>query len=141
MGNNVRLSSLELRLKAVIHTSQSSTNVRFLVVLDKQGYNAPTIADILEPAYLGSTYTSVGLYNWDYSHRFKILLDKVFTLTQGAFQAQFLDVMIPLNCTSYNIGASTTFSNHAYIIVISTESNVLQLPVYFYTSRLRYTDE
>lgn len=112
-----------------------------MLVMDKQGYNTPTIADILEPAFLGAAYTTVAPLNWDYLHRFKVLVDKVVTLTQAAFQNQYLDTTVPLNITSYNIGAGTTFSNHVYILIISSETNVLQLPVYYYTTRVRYTDE
>jgi hypothetical protein len=125
----------------VIHPSQSSTNVRCLLVLDKQGYNTPTIADILEPAFLGAAYTTVAPYAWDYRLRFRILHDKVYTLTQAAFQNQFAEFIVPVNVTSQNIGAASTFLNHVYILIISSETNVLQLPVYYYTTRVRYTDD
>lgn len=141
LGNTITALSMQILFKAVIHPSQTSTNVRTILVLDKQGYNAPTIYDILENAYLASPYTAVAPYRWDYSKRFKILFDNVDDLTQGAFQLRTWNKEVPLNKVMSFIGNSTTFTNQVYILIISSETNVLQLPVFYYTSRLRFVDD
>lgn len=76
MGNRVTIKSLELRLAVgTTTTAAASQFVRFMVILDKQCNGANlTIGNVLSPA---SFY---GFRNLDYRKRFKVLLDKAFTL-------------------------------------------------------------
>jgi len=141
VANQVTLKHLTLRLTTNIHPSATNSFTRVLVVRDKQGMNAPLIADILEATYLSSAFVAVAPPYWDYRLRFKILYDEKLLLTQAAQTANCLTAEIPLNFPSQHIGASTTFINQIYLIVLSTEQNVLALSGHYWQSRIQFTDE
>lgn len=141
VSNQIQLKHLSLRFTTNIHPSAINSYTRVLLVLDKMGMNAPTIAEILEPLYLSSPFTAVAPYQWDYRKRFKILYDQKVLLTQAAFTASCLSAEVGINVPSFHIGASTTFKNQVYLIILSTEQNILALPGYYWQTRLTYTDE
>lgn len=141
VSNQVTLKHLSFRLTTNIHPSAINSYTRAILVLDKMGMNAPTIAEVLEPLYLSSPFTAVAPYQWDYRKRFKILYDQKVLLTQAAFTAASLGTDLSMNVQSYNIGASTTFKNHVYLIILSTEQNILALPGFYWQTRVTYTDE
>jgi hypothetical protein len=141
VGNQVTLKHITVKLTTNIHPSAVNGYVRLVLVLDKQGFNAPVIADVFETAYLSSPFTAVAPTTWDYRKRFKILFDNKVLLTQAAFTAGSLTCDLPLNIKSQHIGAGTTFQNQLYLILLSTEQNVLALPGFYWQSRLQFTDE
>lgn len=141
IGNQVTLKHMRFQLTTTIHPNGINAYMRVLLVLDKQGYNTPTIADVLEPLGLSSPFTAIIPTRWDYRKRFKILFDEKILLTQAAFTAGATEVRLPLNIVSQNIGASTTFTNQIYLILLTTEQNVLALPGYYFWSRVEFTDD
>lgn len=140
IGNNVKFKHLSFKFTTTIHPNGINAYMRVIIVVDKQGYNAPVISDIMEPIGLSSPFVAVLQHRWDYKHRFTTLYDKKVVLTQAALTANELEAEIKLNLTSYNIGASTTFANQLYLLLLSTEQNVLALPGYYWYSRLQFTD-
>lgn len=140
LGNIVDYNHLSFKLTCTIHPNGINAYFRVLLLIDKQGYNAPTISDVLEPIGLSSPFVAVLPCRWDYKKRFKIIMDKKVVLTQAAITANCIDVDIPLRLKSYNIGTSTTFSNQVWVLLLSTEQNVLALPGFYWYSRLHYTD-
>lgn len=141
IGNQVTLKHLHVSLTANIHPSAVNAYIRMLVVKDKMGTNAPIMADILDAGYLASPFCSIAPTYWDYRKRFQILYDQKALLTQQAFTACALTADLELNFESQHIGASTTFKNQLYLIILSTEQNVLTLPGHYWQSRLTFTDE
>lgn len=141
IGNQITLRRLDFKLTANIHPNGSNAYVRAIIVLDKMGYNAPTIADIIDPLYLSSPYNAVGLYTWDYRKRFDILYDDKILLTLTSFSAGSLECHKKFKINSQHIGASTTFKNQLYLLILSTETNVLIYPGHYWTTRLQYTDD
>jgi len=141
VGNQVSLKEIFFRVGMYIHASATQTAVRVIVLLDTMGTNAPVVADVLEAAFLGSVYSEVAPYYWDYRKRFKILHDKVTYLCKQGVSGHAEQFVCKLGVNSQHIGASTTFKNQVYLLLCSNESNVLQLPVINIHSRLTYTDE
>lgn len=142
IGNETFLKHIEFRFAIFLNTNVSRASVRYMILVDTQGYNAPAVTDVLEPALVGTAYTDVSYVHWDYRKRFIIKKDKVTTLVKGGpNEYAFEHFNVQLNMKSYNIGASTTFKNHVYLLVIGTESNVLNYSTFNYTSRLVFTDE
>jgi len=141
IGNQVTLKQLDFRCSASINTNVDKAMVRFLLLVDKQGYNAPTVADVIEPANLGTPYTDILMYHWDYRRRFKILHDEVIPLNKnGSNGYSARHITLKLNLESMNIGASTTFTNQIYLIVLGSETNVLDLSTFQWMSRITFTD-
>lgn len=142
IGNVVTLKSLEIR------SYFTSTNfglspwysIRFVVVLDKMGMNFPTVAEIFEPVYLNTGYASLASYNENYRARFRILSDRTIRLNPETDTLINLKIKKSLNVQCHNIGTSTTFKNHIYIVALSSETNLLALPLVNWTSRLMFTD-
>lgn len=141
VGNQVTIKSVDLRCSAKLSPNVDYAAIRFLLLVDKQGYNTPTVADVLEPAQLNTTYTDIIPYHWDYRKRFKILHDEVIQLVKYSTAYSYRHVVDKLNLTSYNIGASTTFSNQIYILIIGAETNILNLSTFQWFCRIEYTDE
>jgi len=141
VGNQVMIKSIDLRCSASISANVDKAAIRFLLLVDKQGYNTPTVADVLEPAQLNTTYTDIIPYHWDYMDRFKILHDEVLQLVKYSTGYINKHVHIKLNLKCHNIGASTTFANHVYILIIGSETNILNLSTFQWFCRTEYTDE
>jgi len=141
IGNQVTFRKFKFRFTCNIHPNAINAYVRVMIVLDKQGFNAPTIANIIEPLGLSSPYIATVPVFWDYRLRFSVLADKKVVLTQAAQTANHIDIDLPLNINSQNIGASTTFTNQLYVVVLSTEQNILALPGFYWYSRLEFTDD
>jgi hypothetical protein len=142
VGNEVYLQHLEVNISAYLNANVDSAFLRLMFLVDTMGYNLPVVADVLEPALVGTAYTNVAPYYWEYRKRFRILKDESFHLVKDAsnrlFNARY---RIPLGFKSYNIGSSTTFKNQIYVLMIGTETNVLNLSNFTYNTRLVFSDE
>lgn len=142
IGNEVFLKNIEFRASALLSPNTTNGTIRYFVFVDTMGYNAPVASDLLESALLGTNYTDISPMNWDYRKRFIIKKDEVISLTKGGpNEYWFKSFTIPLNVKSFHIGAATTFKNQVYILIVGTETNVLNLSTFKYNSRLVFTDE
>lgn len=142
IGNQVFLKSIEFRTSASLNTNVTKAAIRYIVMIDKMGYNAPVASDVLEVGLLGSVYTDISPYVWDYKKRFTILRDEVLSLTKGGPNEYVTrHFTLKLNVRSFHIGAATTFKNQIYILIVGAETNVLNLSTFQYNSRLVFTDE
>lgn len=142
IGNEIMLHDLEFRASFSINTGVQKAMIRYILLIDKQGFNTPTVVDILEPGLVGTTYTDIAPYYWDYRRRFKILHDEVVPLTLGGangYTAKHLK--LKLNLRSNHIGTSTTFTNQVYLLVIGSELNILNISSFQYHSRIKFSDE
>lgn len=142
VGNEVMLHDMELRTSFSINTNVQKAMIRFIVLVDKQGFNTPTVVDILEPGLVGTSYTDIAPYYWDYRRRFKIIHDEVVPMNRnGSNGYTARHHKFKLNMRSNHIGASTTFTNQIYLLVIGSELNILDISAFQYHSRIRFTDE
>lgn len=142
VGNVVFLKTIEFRISASLNTNVTKAAIRYIVLVDKMGYNAPVPSDILETALLGTVYTDISPYVWDYRKRFTVLKDEVLSLTKGGPNEYVTRrFTLRLGFNSYNIGAATTFKNQVYILIVGAETNVLNLSTFQYNSRIVFTDE
>jgi len=142
IGNQVTLKEVQFRQGLYISANATQTAVRVLVVLDTFGTNAPSVSDVLETAFLSSVYSEISPYYWDYRKRFRILHDDTTYLCKSSSTSGvYKEWVNKLNLESQHIGSSTTFKNQIYLLLVSNESNVLNLPVINIHSRLLFTDE
>lgn len=142
LGQQVTLKSIDLRMSFSINANVNQAQIRCILFLDKQGYNAAAVTDVLQAGLVGTSYTDICPYEWNYRKRFRILHDEVVPLTKGGSNAySFRHVKLGLNINSQHIGASTTFTNQLYLIFIGSETNVLNISSFQYYSRIEFTDE
>lgn len=142
IGNQVTLKSIDFRASFSINSLVDKAMIRFLIVHDKQGMNAPVVTDILQSGLVGTSYSDICPYEWDYRKRFRILKDEVVPLNKnGSNGYSFRHYKLKLGITSQHIGAATTFQNQIYLIVIGSETNVLAISSFQYHSRIEFTDE
>lgn len=142
IGNQVFLKEIQFRISASINPNVDKAAVRYIVFVDKQGFNAPVVTDVLEAGLVGTTYTDIAPYYWDYRKRFRILADHVLNLVKYSETAYIQKrFTLPLKFNSYHIGASTTFVNQVYLIIVGAETNVLNISNFQYHSRLVFSDE
>lgn len=142
IGNQVTLKVLNFRASFSINSLVDKAVIRYLIIHDKQGMNAPVVTDILQAGLVGTSYTDICPYEWDYRKRFRVLHDEVVPLNKNASNGySFRMFKLQLNINSQHIGASTTFQNQIYLLVIGAETNVLAISSFQYHSRLEFTDE
>ena len=140
IGNVLYLRSVYLNYTLNMNSSSTYDNVRVIVLCDKQGYNTPGVVDIVEPGNVGGNLAPISQYNHYYLQRFRILYDKIHTLSLGKTESIIVKRMIKLGFRSHFIGAGTTFANQVYILVLGSNTNILQLPVMNTVSRIIYND-
>lgn len=142
VGNEVLLKSVKVRMSFSINPNVDKAMIRYIYLLDTMGANAPVVTDVLEAGLVGSTYTDIAPYYWDYRKRFRILRDEVVAMNKYSSNAySHREFELSLNVKSYNIGASTTFKNHLYLLLIGSETNVLNISNVQYHTRVIFTDE
>lgn len=142
LGQQVTLKSIDLRMSFSINANVNQAQIRCILFLDKQGYNAAAVTDVLQAGLVGTSYTDICPYEWNYRKRFRILHDEVVPLAKGGSNAySFRHLKLGLNINSQHIGASTTFTNQIYLIFIGSETNVLNISSFQYHSRIEFTDE
>lgn len=142
IGNEVMLQDIEFRASFSINTNVQKAMIRYILLVDKQGVNSPTVVDILEPGLVGTSYTDIAPYYWDYRRRFKILHDECVPMNRGGANGYTVrHLKLKLNLRSNHIGAATTFTNQIYLLVIGSELNILDISSFQYHSRIRFTDE
>lgn len=144
IGNQVSIKNIHLKVTWTLGTNATAQRVRTMIVVDKQGFNTPVVTDIIDTSFVGGGggYSSIGYYYWDYRKRFKVIYDHVSCLTSsGSNQTIHLDRKASLNLKSQYIGASTTFTNQVYLLFIADDSNVLDFPACYYSTRITFTDE
>ena len=137
-GRQVRGKSLEMRFLQSISTSAVNTQMRYILVIDKQANAAsPTFNDIL-------TSTSVtAARNLDNRKRFVVLKDKQITLRDNNTSELFFKWYIPIDCkTVYNASnvgdISDIETNSIWLFMFSSETT--NLPVTNIQSRYRFID-
>jgi len=142
IGNVVTLKDLEVRAYFTSTNFGLSPwySIRFVVVLDKMGMNFPTVSEIFEPVYLNTGYAPLATINENYRARFRILTDRTIRLNPETDTLVNMRIKKSLNVQSYNIGTSTTFKNQIYLVALSSETNLLALPLVNWTSRILFTD-
>jgi len=142
IGNQVTLKEIEFRVGMYINANATQTALRIVVIQDTFGTNAPSVSDVLETGFLGSYYSEVAPIYWDYRKRFRILKDDVTYLCKASNTSGVAkQFTVKLGFNSQHIGSSTTFKNQVYLLLVSNESNALNLPVINIHSRLLFTDE
>jgi len=140
IGNTLHLRSLYLNLLIKQTNTSVEDTVRVIVLRDRQNYNTPSINDILEPGVLSTGLASLAQYNHYYMSRFKIIYDKIFTITPGGGEVIRIKKWLPLFCDSHYIGASTVFKNQIYLVTVGDNTNILTLPTMNCSARIIYRD-
>lgn len=139
IGDSIFARTLFLRLMVYRNQNSQFDNLRIVVVQDRQGYNAPIVLDVFEGGTVGSGYAPFSQYNHYLMSRFKILMDRSYSLSEDKNTAFVLNKTIRINSKCEYVGAST-FRNQVYLIMLSDNSNLLQLPVCNFVARLIYSD-
>lgn len=137
-GNSILVKGISYNGTISIHPSASISQVRLVVVMDKQqiGDTGPGFGDI----YDTGTNLVQSLMNPTTLGRFTVLMDKQFYLAQGSRESYTCKGFIPLkNHIRYN-GANTTDiqKNGIYLFYLSNEAT--NTPSLVSTWRLFYHD-
>ncbi len=141
-GNKVVFKTMQLKYSWKLNTAASSGGrMRVMIILDKQANGAVfTAGDLLASTALGTAIVSP--LNLDGQFRFRVLYNKVTTLSpQGmevAYKTLFKKINIPARYSGSGGSQSNILSQGIYILSVSdSQSN---LPVLDYYARLRFID-
>ncbi len=141
-GGSVKFTSLRLSYSLRIHASAAHTNMRVMIVHDKQTNQAQfTLADLLFDASVNDNiYSPPNINN---ASRFRILYDKVHTLNASASNSQITrQVYKKLNMkTRYdaNVGDVTDLTQDSMSIVFIGDQTTND-PVHSFNYRARFID-
>lgn len=135
-GNSILCKGLSLRGLLTIHASAGNTQVRLVIVMDKQQVadSLPTMANVLA----GNSIQS--FLNKDTVGRFQILYDKVHLLDNNTRTQQFVKIWLPIDKhIRYNGTTSGDIQkNGLHIVQVSNEAT--NTPTITWTSRVYYYD-
>lgn len=140
-GNQLKAVGIYLKYLWTIDASATNTQVRVLLVHDKQTNGAIfTGADVL--ADVSAIDNIISPYNLDNKYRFRILYDRVHQMNNGGNQSVTAKKFIKLNeKLRYDNAAaaisSLTSSSYSLLIMSSESSNY---PLITLHSRLRFVD-
>lgn len=136
-GNSILCQSVGLRAVCKINPSATTTWVRCMIFADNDQRGVdPAVTDILETAsYISPLNHVVG-------KRFKVLYDKVMSLSINGTEARNFKVWIPYNrhvkYTSTAGADASAYEGNLFLLLISNEPT--NTPVVSWYHRLRYTD-
>jgi len=139
IGDSIYASSIFIKLSFITNPSASYDNIRIIFLKDLQGYNAPSVVDILEVGTLGSGFAPFSQYNHYLMSRFKIISDRIYNLNTGYKKSMALSKYVSVKSKIQFIGGST-FKNQIYMLLVGDNSNVLQLPICNFVARIIYND-
>ncbi len=135
-GNQIKVLYVGGRIQWTQNDTARITFVRTMIVQDRQQIAdaAPAVGTVLQSA-------SVNAYlNTNTLGRFKVLYDKVHTLSDTGTEAVFLRVNLPMNSkVRYNGTALTDIQkNGIFLLLISTQP--INTPSVASSLRVRFTD-
>lgn len=116
--------------------------IRVMIVQDKMGTNAPTIAELFESFPMGGQFAPLSPLNRNYIDRFHVLYDKLHKFDDINNSAVAVVKSKKINIVSDYIGTgATTFKNQIYLVVVSSNGNLLGASQINFVSRLLFTDD
>ncbi len=140
-GDQIKVVSLYLRYNVAINANEASTQVRVLIVRDSQTNGAIyTTAQLLETATVARGILSP--LNLNNKMRFRVLYDKVHSLSTTGQQINFGKVYLKLNDKlrySLNAGDITDLRSASYSVVF-IGSEVTNDPLVSFDCRIRFVD-
>jgi len=139
IGDSIIGRTLFVRFAYIGNSGSTYDNVRVIFFQDRQGYNAPTVLDVLEAFTVSSGFAPFSQYNHYLMSRFKILHDRTTTLREQSFHAFNFSISLKIMSKLEYVGAST-FKNQVYMLLIGDNSNILTQPYCNYVSRFIYSD-
>ncbi len=140
-GNQVKALSIFFRCNVKMNASARASSVRIMLVLDKQTNGAIyTMADLLLDVTADDIITSP--LNIDNKFRFKVIYDKVFSLSITGTQLinfkKYFKINLPIRFDAAAATIAAVTSNSLSIVRITDED--INLPTVTYTHRLRFVD-
>lgn len=140
VGDSIFCKTMYLTYKIEYDPSKVvNQSLRVILFQDRMGYNSPTMTDVLEPIYINTAYAPLAQYNHAYMSRFKILHDRMYTLSPGGGQILHLKKRYKIDKKIEYIGTST-FKNQIWLLIIGDDTNVLSQPTVRWVSRMIYLD-
>ncbi len=140
-GSNVKITSIYCKLLFRINASGSNTNIRVMLVLDKQTNQAIfATADLLFS--VANVQSLVSPNNLDNQFRFRVLYDKIHLITAGGKESAFVKIYKKVNLRlrydNTGNGIADLRSNSLALVVISNEAT--NTPTITGAVRLRFVD-
>ncbi len=140
-GNKIVLTSLQMKYTFKQSTAAIATRCRVMLVLDKQTNGAVfTAGELLQSTSLGTAIVSP--LNLDGAFRFKVLYNKVHTLSSEGSVVQYSEMFKKMNIQARYSGSggaqSNILSSGLYIVHLSDESS--NTPNISYFTRVRFID-
>lgn len=135
IGDRVTYRSLLFRMFVTPNSTAGINYLRAVIVRDKQANaSAPTMAQVFQTASI-----VLSPLNDDFSERFKVLYDRLFTVDTDATGAQVEKIYRKFKfVTEYDDTAAIPNTNSVYLLLLSDQAT--NGPSVAFWSRLRYTD-
>lgn len=138
-GRSIKASSFLLKCDLAINASATSSAFRQLIFIDTMTNGAaPAVTDVLSAA----SYLAEMNINGVQPHRFRILSDKTFTLSNQGTQSRTFSKYHKLrhHINWYGTGGGTTNMGPGQVFVLWIGSEATNTPTLNYSARFRYVD-
>lgn len=136
IGSKCVIRSLFIRLTIVPNASAGMNFLRFIVFQDRQANGvAPTSAFILDTTVNNKWLAPLRI---DYSKRFKVIFDKLYTVDNDANGSQVDKIYRKLYIRYADAYGGNPATNGLYLLMVSDQAT--NGPSVDYVSRVRYTD-
>lgn len=140
-GNSILAKSLFVNFSIGINASATQTMVRCLIFIDMLNTGTATTAtELLTSAYVGNGYAPLAPLNVDFTTRYRVLVDKKYTLSNQGTKMLAVKVYKKLHKHVKYTGSASTdvYKNNIYMLLISDEN--ANAPLVNWVSRLGYYD-
>lgn len=146
-GQSILAKAVYGRISATIHASATTTFIRFIMFIDTNP-SAASALPVMSSVLQSSTDPTIAPLSMDFPGRFRVLKDKVFTLSQNGPQAAFMKWKYIYNdkdgyeskmkWDATGDAITDKRQNHLFLLVISDQAT--NTPALQYFTRLRYID-
>lgn len=140
-GSKISMSSIQMKYTWKMSEGATSTRARIMLIQDKQVNGASFSAnDLLESSALGTAIISP--LNLDGAFRFRVLYNKVHTLSGEGSKVQYKEMFKKININARYSGSGGTISqvlsSGLFLLAVTDETS--QTPNLSFFVRIRFND-
>ncbi len=140
-GASIKWTKISLRHTIILSAAARSSQVRLLLVLDRQTNGAIySASDVLDDVSINDIIVS--MYNLDNKYRFRVLKDVTMTLDENGNESRLINWTVPMSTKCRFSGTAGTIADlSSYSLsLLQVSSEAANFPSITTVSRLRYID-
>lgn len=143
IGRNYVIKSIYIRLSMYMNTGTSQTQVRCMLVQDKECNGTAITSSQLWTSGAGVA-AIISPVNQLYVNRFRILWDKLYSFSSSGMNnigiKKFLKLAVKVNINGTNSGTISDIQHNSIYLIFTSDRTITLLPTFTFFYRLRFID-